>query len=140
MWVLSLPNLTKQLDSHKKPWEHLQQYAKITMDPEKRPPVPIPATARPTIRALLLGAVAQTRELIVVSTWTIQIGLSTDPSSNRITAVMNVNLICHKLDLVQRCLLVRILTLNIVYIRPKVGCSAVAVRRYEDPYLCKVSI
>lgn len=34
--------------------------------PEKRPPTPIPATALPTIRAVLLGAVAHTRELASV--------------------------------------------------------------------------
>ena len=35
----------------------------MTMAPEKSPPVPIPAMARPTIKALLVGAVAQTRDL-----------------------------------------------------------------------------
>ena len=40
-----------------------QQYAKMTIAPENMPPTPSPATARPTIKALLLGAVAQTREL-----------------------------------------------------------------------------
>lgn len=39
----------------------------MTTAPEKMPPDPRPATARPTIRALLLGAVAQTRELEFVS-------------------------------------------------------------------------
>lgn len=33
------------------------------MAPEKMPPDPRPAMARPTIRALLVGAVPQTREL-----------------------------------------------------------------------------
>lgn len=46
-------------------WGNIQQYARITMEPENRPPVPRPAIARPTIRALLVGAVAQTRELVV---------------------------------------------------------------------------
>jgi hypothetical protein len=41
----------------------LQQYAKITMAPENSPPTPMPAIARPTIRATLDGAVAQTKEL-----------------------------------------------------------------------------
>jgi hypothetical protein len=41
----------------------LRQYARMTIAPEKMPPEPRPAIARPTIRALLLGAVAQTREL-----------------------------------------------------------------------------
>jgi hypothetical protein len=41
----------------------IQQYARITIHPEKIPPVPIPAKALPTMRALLLGAVAQTRDL-----------------------------------------------------------------------------
>ena len=35
----------------------------MTIAPENMPPVPSPAIARPTIKALLLGAVAQTREL-----------------------------------------------------------------------------
>lgn len=35
----------------------------MTMEPENIPPVPSPAIARPTIKALLEGAVAQTREL-----------------------------------------------------------------------------
>jgi hypothetical protein len=42
---------------------YLQQYAKITIHPEKIPPTPTPATALPTIKALLVGAVAQTRDL-----------------------------------------------------------------------------
>lgn len=33
------------------------------MAPENMPPVPSPATARPTIKALLDGAVAQTKDL-----------------------------------------------------------------------------
>jgi hypothetical protein len=35
----------------------------MTIAPENRPPVPIPAMALPTINATLLGAIAQTREL-----------------------------------------------------------------------------
>ena len=38
----------------------------MTIAPEKSPPVPIPAIALPTIKALLVGAVAQTRELSTV--------------------------------------------------------------------------
>lgn len=41
----------------------------MTTAPEKMPPDPRPAMARPTIRALLLGAVAQTRELWSVNVW-----------------------------------------------------------------------
>jgi hypothetical protein len=41
-----------------------QQYARMTIAPENRPPVPMPAIALPTINATLLGAVAQTRELL----------------------------------------------------------------------------
>ena len=37
------------------------------MAPENNPPTPIPATARPTIKATLLGAVAHTSELVDVS-------------------------------------------------------------------------
>lgn len=47
--------------------ENLRQYARMTIAPEKIPPEPSPAIARPTIRALLVGAVAQTRELGFVS-------------------------------------------------------------------------
>jgi uncharacterized protein YqiB (DUF1249 family) len=36
----------------------------MTIAPENKPPVPIPAIALPTINATLLGAVAQTRELL----------------------------------------------------------------------------
>jgi len=35
----------------------------MTMAPENKPPTPIPATARPMISAMLLGAVAHTSEL-----------------------------------------------------------------------------
>jgi hypothetical protein len=35
----------------------------MTIDPENNPPVPNPARARPTIKATLVGAVAQTRDL-----------------------------------------------------------------------------
>jgi hypothetical protein len=35
----------------------------MTMAPENKPPVPMPAIALPTINASLLGAVAQTRDL-----------------------------------------------------------------------------
>jgi hypothetical protein len=52
---------------HKIRREDLQQYAKITVAPENNPPEPIPDKALPIIRALLLGAVAQTRELEPVS-------------------------------------------------------------------------
>jgi hypothetical protein len=41
-----------------------QQYAMMTIAPENKPPVPIPAIALPTINATLLGAVAHTRELL----------------------------------------------------------------------------
>lgn len=37
------------------------------MQPEKIPPLPIPATALPTMRALLVGAVAQMRDLELIS-------------------------------------------------------------------------
>ena len=50
-------------------WVSLQQYAKMTMAPEKRPPTPIPATALPRIKAMLFGAVAQTKELNESDTW-----------------------------------------------------------------------
>jgi hypothetical protein len=40
-----------------------QQYARMTIAPENKPPVPMPAIALPTINASLLGAVAQTRDL-----------------------------------------------------------------------------
>jgi hypothetical protein len=36
----------------------------MTIAPENRPPVPIPAIALPTINATLLGAVAHTRDLL----------------------------------------------------------------------------
>jgi hypothetical protein len=36
----------------------------MTIAPENKPPVPIPAIALPTINATLLGAVAQTSELL----------------------------------------------------------------------------
>lgn len=35
----------------------------MTIAPENKPPTPMPAIALPTINALLLGAVAHTREL-----------------------------------------------------------------------------
>jgi hypothetical protein len=59
-------------------FQNLQQYAKITIAPEKIPPVPNPAMALPTMRAVLLGATPQTRE----------------PSSNMPMAVKKTNLIC----------------------------------------------
>ncbi len=43
--------------------EDSQQYDKMTKEPEKRPPTPAPAMALPTIKALLVGAVAQIKEL-----------------------------------------------------------------------------
>lgn len=45
-------------------WRYLQQYAIMTIAPENKPPVPIPAMALPTMSATLLGAVAQMRELL----------------------------------------------------------------------------
>jgi len=41
-----------------------KQYERITIAPLKSPPTPIPATARPTIKAMLLGATAQMRDLL----------------------------------------------------------------------------
>lgn len=36
-------------------------YARITIEPENSPAVPMPATARPTMKAVELGATAHTR-------------------------------------------------------------------------------
>ena len=47
----------------KRGWKNSQQYARMTIDPENKPPVPKPAIALPIINATLLGAVAHTREL-----------------------------------------------------------------------------
>lgn len=64
------------------------------MAPEKRPPTPIPATALPTIRAVLVGAVAHTRELgSVISERKTNVGELTYPSSNMTIAIMKVYLI-----------------------------------------------
>jgi hypothetical protein len=58
------------LPTQQKSTIHLQQYARITIAPENIPPPPIPAMARPTMKALLLGAMPQTKELAKVSDWT----------------------------------------------------------------------
>jgi hypothetical protein len=44
-----------------------QQYMTMTIEPVKRPPTPAPAMALPNIKALLLGATAQIKELYIVS-------------------------------------------------------------------------
>ena len=36
-------------------------YARMTIEPENKPAVPMPATARPTMKAVELGATAHTR-------------------------------------------------------------------------------
>ena len=66
------------------------------MAPENNPPVPSPAIARPTINALLLGAVAHTRELKSrnVSPWSEMGRIVTDPSSKIPIAARKVYLIC----------------------------------------------
>jgi hypothetical protein len=51
----------------------LQQKARMFMAPEKSPPTPIPATALPTMRAVLDGAVAHTSELEGVSSFNINL-------------------------------------------------------------------
>jgi hypothetical protein len=46
---------------------HLQQNARMLIAPLNNPPTPSPATALPTIRAVLVGAVAHISDLEVLS-------------------------------------------------------------------------
>jgi hypothetical protein len=95
--------------------EDLQQYAKITVAPENNPPEPTPAKALPIIKALLLGAVAQTRELEQVNflelSW---LEARVYPSSNRDIAVMKVNFIYKSQQPQCEITILTILTLNMV--------------------------
>jgi hypothetical protein len=87
----------------------------MTSAPEKIPAVPMPATALPTMRAVLDGAIAHTKE----------------PSSNMKIATRKLYLtwtpIHHQLD--PQVDHFGTLTLKILYIRPYVGCSAVLVKK-----------
>jgi hypothetical protein len=74
-------NTNKRHIPGENPSGDLQQYAIMTTAPEKIPPVPNPATARPTMRATLVGATPQSRE----------------PTSKIHIAVMKVAFICARL-------------------------------------------
>lgn len=66
------------------------------MAPENKPPVPSPAKARPTIKASLVGAVAQTKELQIAARLANakkRSGRTTHPSSKIAMAVIYVYLI-----------------------------------------------
>lgn len=99
------------------------------MAPENRPPLPIPAIALPTMRALLVGAVAQTSDLDGSAVGSRCSVIGSYPTSKRPMAIMNTILICddgqdesHETGNRRR-------TLKIVYILPKVGCNAVEVNK-----------
>jgi hypothetical protein len=117
-----------------------REYARMTRAPEKIPPTPIPAIARPTISALLVGADPQIRE----------------PSSKSPMAIRNVDLTyiittaCQRTRHLNHPATPNILreikkkkkknpiikkpTLKPLYTLPNVGCNADVVRKYALPY------
>jgi hypothetical protein len=79
----------------------LLESERMTIDPENRPAVPIPAMARPTMKAVELGATAQ-----------IKLPISKMKTAPRYAS----------------------LTLKSLYTVPYMGCRAVVVSRYAEPY------
>lgn len=112
--------------------EDLLQCMTIRVEPVKRPPTPAPAMALPTIKTLLLGAVAQIKDLNIVQSACIERELERvcqpnleDTNGGKECAFGLDNQLTKSPHLPCR----RSLTLKVEYIRPKLGSNAALVSK-----------